>query len=283
MTQNQEPHGKRIVIIDDDPVCLAAYRSVVRQCVPDVQIVEADDGVSAIAAVMAERPDLVLADLALPNVDGRRVIREMKASRSRYDVPVLVVSSVRLDGTDVHPLLSGVFHVPKPVVRDDLEAMICQCLSYKRVLPDFSPGSQVVERYAAFDLVAMEASVGFDRQCQLEVLSIFMDNVGRRLVLLDEIRCRRASFHEARVAAHGMLGSARMVGANRLAYRLDTLVKSLADDDQMLVELYSKESMDELETAARRVRDYLELLARNASDEILMRFRTRQKDSDAPS
>lgn len=282
MNESRGLAGKRIVIIDDDPVCRAVHRAAVEHCVPAAVILEAADGVEAIAEVMSERPDLVLADLAIPNVDGRRVIRELKASRERCDVPVLAISSVALAPTDVHPLLSGVFHVPKPVVRDDLEQMIVQCLTKKRVLPDFSPSRQEVERYAVFDLDAMEASLGAERDTQLVVLGIFMENVGRRMILLDEIKARNFSFHEARVSAHGILGSARTVGAARLAMRLETLVAALADDDQMVVTIYAKESMEELERAARRIGAYLELLSRNASVELINRFRNPQSNPDSP-
>lgn len=282
MKDTKRLKGRRILIIDDDPVCRAVYRLAVEHCVSDALILEVADGVEAIAEMTKVTPDLILADLALPGIDGRRVIRELKASRAGYDVPVLALSSVALSATDIHPLLSGVFPVSKPVVREDLEQMILQCLTKKRVLPDFAPAEHETERYADFDIDAMEASVGCDHQTQLVVLGIFMDNVERRRRLLEEIRTRSISFHEARVNAHGILGSARVVGAPRLSRRLAALVHSLAEDDQMMVTLCAQESIEELERVALRMQAYIDRLTRNVSIEIIERFRIRQRDMGGP-
>jgi len=269
---------KRVVIFDDDPVCRALHRAVVEECVPGVVVVEADEGIRGMAAVMKHTPDLVLADLALPNIDGRRVVRELKAMPKVCHIPILVISSVRLGAIDVHPMQQGVFHVTKPVARDDLKSMIMQCLSVKRVVPGFEPSILRGEFYCVFDQQAMAFALGTDWRCQLEVLGLFVALADERLRVLDQVRLMRLPHFESRTEVHGMLGSARVVGANRLSYRLWGLRGRLEEDDLMLIELYALEAKDALEAAVSAVRGHMDSISREASVEILDRIRARQDD-----
>jgi CheY-like chemotaxis protein len=54
---------------------------------------EAYNGEEALALMRAERPDLVLLDLAMPKVDGRGVLEQMSSDPSLADIPVIVVSA----------------------------------------------------------------------------------------------------------------------------------------------------------------------------------------------
>lgn len=80
----------RVVIVDDDPI----VRSVVRQCLgaePGFEIVaEYADGKGATAAVQEHRPDVLLLDMLMPDLNGIEVLRAVSVSTS---VHVLVLCS----------------------------------------------------------------------------------------------------------------------------------------------------------------------------------------------
>jgi len=81
----------RVLIVDDEPQILRALRINLQARQYDV--VTAADGAEALHAAAAHKPDLVILDLGLPDIDGVEVIRKL---RSWSPVPILILSG-RLD------------------------------------------------------------------------------------------------------------------------------------------------------------------------------------------
>jgi two-component system, chemotaxis family, protein-glutamate methylesterase/glutaminase len=89
----------RILLVDDSTV----MRSLLRSVVLTDQALEvagtAADGVTALQAVESLRPDLVLLDVEMPNMDGLATLRELRARGHR--VPVIMCSSLTQRGARV--------------------------------------------------------------------------------------------------------------------------------------------------------------------------------------
>src|SRR5262249_31372024 len=56
-------------------------------------VIPAENGLSAVALTQSEKPDLVLMDLGLPDIDGWEATRRIKADPNTTDIPVLVLSA----------------------------------------------------------------------------------------------------------------------------------------------------------------------------------------------
>lgn len=83
-----------ILVVDDEPKIVRQVREYLEQ--GGFRVLEAGDGRSALAAARASRPDLVVLDLNLPQLDGLDVTR---ALRRDSDVPILMLTA-RADETD---------------------------------------------------------------------------------------------------------------------------------------------------------------------------------------
>jgi len=85
----------KILIVDDDPDVRLAIASVLNS--RSYEVIEACDGREALRKVKEEKPDLMLLDLLMPEMDGFAVVKELRISqKNEYtDVSVLVISSVR--------------------------------------------------------------------------------------------------------------------------------------------------------------------------------------------
>jgi signal transduction histidine kinase/DNA-binding response OmpR family regulator len=85
----------RVLIADDQEV----MRLVIRQFLDSHQfeVREATTGGEALAAVAGDRPDLILLDLGLPDIDGREVLRRLKGDRATASIPVVIITSAALD------------------------------------------------------------------------------------------------------------------------------------------------------------------------------------------
>ncbi len=83
---------RRIVLVEDD----ATFRRVIARNLTrrGARVHEAETAERAIATVLAERPELILLDLNLPDRSGWEVLREVR--RHGVEVPTIVMSVVRV-------------------------------------------------------------------------------------------------------------------------------------------------------------------------------------------
>lgn len=81
---------RRVLVVDDD----LGIRSALHVALEDVgfDVHQASNGFSALRAAERIRPDLILLDLALPDISGPDVLIELRRMRSTRTVPVLVVT-----------------------------------------------------------------------------------------------------------------------------------------------------------------------------------------------
>lgn len=94
-----------IAIIDDTPDAVRLIRRIL-QAKGEYQIYEAGDGRTGLALIRERRPDLVILDLMMPEVDGFAVLDALRSDESTRDIPVIVVTAkalspeerARLDG-----------------------------------------------------------------------------------------------------------------------------------------------------------------------------------------
>ena len=109
-----------ILAIEDDPSIRAALERGLTERGHSVQT--AGTGISGLEAVLGERPDLVLLDLGLPDVEGLIVIGMIRAAST---VPIIVITAVDDDPTMVRALDSGADdYVVKPFRLEQVTARI---------------------------------------------------------------------------------------------------------------------------------------------------------------
>jgi signal transduction histidine kinase/CheY-like chemotaxis protein/CHASE3 domain sensor protein len=105
--------GKHVLIVDDDP---EARRWLARALTAEGwQTSEAGDGLAALARVRENRPDLILLDLLMPEMDGFEFLTRLQADSAAARVPVVVVTAADLTDDD-HRRLNGA--VEKVLLKD---------------------------------------------------------------------------------------------------------------------------------------------------------------------
>jgi two-component system, cell cycle response regulator DivK len=105
--------NKRILVVEDQE----DNRQIVRDLltVNDYEIIEAENGEEALAAVVKSRPDLILMDIQLPVMDGYEATRRIKADPSLSSIPIIAVTSYALNGDEEKARAAGCNDfVPKP-------------------------------------------------------------------------------------------------------------------------------------------------------------------------
>ncbi len=82
---------KRILCIEDEPEMIVLIRLILGR--RGFEVTGATGGKAGLEAVRAERPDLVLLDLMMPDMDGWEVYQQMKADEATRHIPVIVVTA----------------------------------------------------------------------------------------------------------------------------------------------------------------------------------------------
>lgn len=84
---------KKILIVDDEQTILDLYS---RALVAEFEVLTAANGVDGLEIIEKEKPDLVLVDVKMPEMDGLAMIAEMK-DRGLLKTPVIILTNFAHD------------------------------------------------------------------------------------------------------------------------------------------------------------------------------------------
>jgi two-component system KDP operon response regulator KdpE len=111
---------RAILLVEDDPALRRALRTTLRS--RDFEVLEAATGEVALVVAADGRPDVVILDLGLPDLDGLEVLRRL---RTFSDVPVIVLTARDDQSDKVRALDAGADdYVTKPFDTEELLARI---------------------------------------------------------------------------------------------------------------------------------------------------------------
>jgi serine phosphatase RsbU (regulator of sigma subunit) len=104
----------RILIVDDTPANIKILAELLRN---DYLLNVATNGADALEiASSADRPDLVLLDIMMPQVDGYEVCRRLKADPKTHDVPIIFITAMsEVDDETKGFSLGAVDYITKPI------------------------------------------------------------------------------------------------------------------------------------------------------------------------
>ena len=111
----------KVLVVDDSSVMRELLALHLRNAGYDVST--ADDGVAGGYAVLRERPDLIICDVRMPNLDGYEFVSALRADDAVRDIPVIFLSS-ESDAAQAAKDLGAVGYLPKPVRADTLLSIV---------------------------------------------------------------------------------------------------------------------------------------------------------------
>ena len=95
-TEIENRHGNKplVLVIEDDPDNLTTIKVILKK---DYRIIEALDGKAGLALVLKKLPDLVLLDMALPQMNGFMVVKRIRDNKKACSIPVIAMTALTME------------------------------------------------------------------------------------------------------------------------------------------------------------------------------------------
>jgi two-component system, cell cycle response regulator DivK len=118
---------KRILIVEDTEDNRQILRDLLTAAGYD--LLEAVDGEQGVARAKTEKPDLILMDIQLPQIDGYEATRRIKADPALRHIPIIAVTSYALSGDEEKTRAAGCdAYIAKPFSPRQLLAKVRELL-----------------------------------------------------------------------------------------------------------------------------------------------------------
>jgi two-component system sensor histidine kinase/response regulator len=110
-----------VLIVDDNTAVRMVISDFLAYTFEHVKILQANDGVEGMSLAVEAKPDLILLDAEMPNMNGLEVAQQLRASTATQTIPIIAISS----GPENNPVVSGLRAIsdatlPKPFSPDEL-------------------------------------------------------------------------------------------------------------------------------------------------------------------
>jgi two-component system, cell cycle response regulator DivK len=125
---------KKILLVEDNEVNRRLAGFLLRS--QGYVVREATTASSAFEMVENERPDLIVMDIQLPEMDGLEITRRLKQQPGTADIPVIAVTSFAMKGDREKALAAGCAgYVTKPIDKTTFIKEVATHVSSKRTEP----------------------------------------------------------------------------------------------------------------------------------------------------
>jgi CheY-like chemotaxis protein len=134
-----------ILVVEDSPTQAAQLQNLLEECGYVVRV--ATNGLRALASARSQKPDLVISDIVMPEMDGYQLCKEIKADDQLRDIPVVLVTSLSSPQDVIKGLGCGAdSFIRKPYEEKYLISRI-EYLRANRVLRQQEQGQMGLEMY----------------------------------------------------------------------------------------------------------------------------------------
>jgi len=115
---------KRVLLVDDEKDFLFLVKENLKEA--GFEVIAATNGRDALIAVEKNRPDIIVLDIALPDIDGATISRKLEEDPATSGIPIIFISGVfsRDESEKQDHFLHGKTFLPKTFDMEELIAEI---------------------------------------------------------------------------------------------------------------------------------------------------------------
>lgn len=103
-----------LVVVEDDPTLRMLWEMAVETWRLPLRLTLAEDGYEAILKISADKPNLIITDIEMPNISGRELVEMLGRNDTYSDIPIIVVSSSKCADLLSSPSVVACYTKPAP-------------------------------------------------------------------------------------------------------------------------------------------------------------------------
>ena len=105
---------KRILVVEDNETNMYLIRFILEKS--GYEVIEAEEGTTGVELAIKEKPDLILMDIQLPDINGLEATKRIRASEADDDIPIIALTSFAMAGDREKALAAGCTgYIEKPI------------------------------------------------------------------------------------------------------------------------------------------------------------------------
>ncbi|TDF38349.1 diguanylate cyclase [Alteromonadaceae bacterium M269] len=172
-----EDERASVLIVDDEPINISLLAEFLSK---DYQILFSTSGAEAIELVRTKRPDLVLLDIGLPDIDGYEVCKQLKANQMTQNVPIVFSTAKDSTEDEVVGLNIGASdYITKPYNMELIKARVKNQIRLKKK-------TDLLEQLASLDgLTELPNRRYFDEHFEYEWRRSIRSNIPISIAMVD--------------------------------------------------------------------------------------------------
>ena len=217
-----------ILVVDDNPSNLRLASTLLDEF--GTQVVQADSGKKAIEAILNQRPDLVLMDIQMPDMDGLETTRRIRNLSPQYEqLPIVALTAHALPEERERFMQSGLNDLlTKPIDEERLARLIQHWTGFS---PNLMPAEPAPEVQEVKDDVVVDMEMGIQMaagkpELAQEILDMLFDSIPEHRRALDAA-FNSDDIEEMIKAVHHLNGATRYCGVPQLALTTEALETQL--------------------------------------------------------
>jgi PleD family two-component response regulator len=119
---------KKILVVDDDDVFIRLVATILEA--ENYQVISASDGDEGLKLAIEEKPDLIITDLQMPEMDGITLVKKLKSQLSTRIIPTIMLTVKDDLGSEVEGLEAGADdYLTKPIETERFIARVNRFLN----------------------------------------------------------------------------------------------------------------------------------------------------------
>lgn len=223
-----------ILIAEDNAVNMLLARTIINKIAPNFKLLEASDGQKALDICISQRPDLVLMDVQMPEMNGYEATKAIRALNHKFRIPIIALTAGNVKGEREKCLAAGMDDfLVKPIVETDIFNVLQKWLE----LGD-KTSTSVVEMFNSessqhFDISILKGYVGEDEGLIEEVLHLVENELATTLRVIYQ-GIADGNLKELNSIGHKLYGTAVSSGMYHLSLLANELEKLTQFDIQRI-------------------------------------------------
>jgi len=118
---------KLVLIVDDEKDTVEHLSSILESS--GLEVISTREGLPALKLAEERRPQLIILDIDLPDIDGGEVAYRLSQKEETRDIPIIYLTGLMTPEEKEGPLRAGKYFVlAKPVSREELISLVSQIL-----------------------------------------------------------------------------------------------------------------------------------------------------------